>query len=296
MNYREGKDNSSEVSYLCTKSSRMQYWKGDGNTPSKDRVRVSTSRLQLIEQFLAVMMRLRLGLYVRDVANRFSISVSSYSSYFTTWLNLMHAELEVINVFPPRDIITRTIPNSFKDRYPSIRVIVDCTEIFIQKVSSLLNQSLTFSSYKHHNTLKFLVGITPSGVISFLSEGWGGRVSDREITIECVVLDLLEPGDSVMADKGFTINDLHVKRQCALNIPPFRGIKDQFTTDEVFQTQEIAQLRIHVERSIGRVKNFHILEGVLPLSIAPLSTKIFQRCCWLTNLNVPLVQDDINDL
>ncbi|XP_076071975.1 uncharacterized protein LOC143043658 [Mytilus galloprovincialis] len=282
--------------YLCAKSSRMQYWKGDGNTPSKDRVRVSTSRLQPIEQFLAVMMRLRLGLYVRDVADRFSISVSSYSSYFTTWLNLIHAELEVINIFPPRDIITRTMPNSFKDRYPSTRVIIDCTEIFIQKASSLLNQSLTYSSYKHHNTLKFLVGITPSGVISFVSEGWGRRVSDREITIECGILDLLEPGDNVMADKGFTINDLLVKRQCALNIPPFRGIKDQFTTDEVFQTQEIAQLRIHVERSIGRVKNFHILEGVLPLSIAPLSTKIFQTCCWLTNLDVPLVQDDINDL
>ncbi|CAC5415472.1 unnamed protein product [Mytilus coruscus] len=123
-----------------------------------------------------------------------------------------------------------------------------------------------------------------------------GRVSDRELTSECGILDLLEPGDSVMADKGFTISDLLAKRQCALNIPPFRGIKDQFTTEEVFQTQEIAQLRIHVERSIGRVKNFHILEGVLPLSIAPLSTKIFQTCCWLTNLDVPLVQDDINDL
>lgn len=112
----------------------MQYWKGDGNTPSKDRVRVSTSRLQPIEQFLAVMMRLRLGWYVRDVADRFSISVSSYSSYFTTWLNLIHAELEVINVFPPRDIITRTMPNSFKDRYPSTRVIIDCTEYLFRKL------------------------------------------------------------------------------------------------------------------------------------------------------------------
>ncbi|CAG2217131.1 unnamed protein product [Mytilus edulis] len=40
---------------------------GDVKTPSKDRVRMSTSRLQLIEQFLAVMMRLRLGLYAWDI-------------------------------------------------------------------------------------------------------------------------------------------------------------------------------------------------------------------------------------
>ncbi|CAG2252741.1 unnamed protein product [Mytilus edulis] len=118
------------------------------------------------------------------------------------------------------------------------------------------------------------VGITPSGVISFVLEDWGGRVSDRELTSECGILDLLELGDSVMADKGFTISAFVAKRQCAFNnIPPFRGIKNQFSTAEVFQTQEIAQLCFHAERSIERVKNFHIVEGVLPLSIAPLSTK-----------------------
>lgn len=274
----------------------MQYWKGDGNTPSKDRTRASKTRIHPIEQFMAVMMRLRLGLFVRDVSDRFSISVSTFSCYFTTWINLIHAELEVINDFPSREVVNRTMPDCFLKRYPSTRVIIDCTELFIQKASSLVNQSVTFSNYKHHNTLKFLVGITPAGVISFVSEGWGGKVSDRELTIECGILDLLEPGDSVMADKGFTISDLLEKRHCKLNIPPFRGIKDQFTTEEVFQTQEIAKLRIHVERSIGRVKNFHILEGVLPLTIAPLSTKIFQTCCWLTNLDVPLVQNDKTDV
>ena len=59
--------------------------------------------------------------------------------------------------------------------------------------------------------------------------------------------------------------------------------------DDVFKTQGIAQLRIHVERSIGRVKNFHILEGVIPITKLPLISKIFQVCCWLTNLDIPLV-------
>lgn len=59
--------------------------------------------------------------------------------------------------------------------------------------------------------------------------------------------------------------------------------------DDVFKTQGIAQLRIHVERSIGRVKNFYILEGVIPITKLPLISKIFQVCCWLTNLDLPLV-------
>ena len=67
------------------------------------------------------------------------------------------------------------------------------------------------------------------------------------------------------------------------------GSANQFSTDDIYKTQEIAQLRIHVERSIGRVKNFHILEGVVPLSIVPLISKVFQVCCWLTNFDYPLV-------
>lgn len=118
----------------------------------------------------------------------------------------------------------RTMPESFKAKYPSTRVIIDCTELFIQSSSSLINQSLTFSSYKHHTTVKFLVGISPSGVITFVSDAWPGKTSDRQLTEECGLLELLEPNDSVMADKGFTIADLLEKRQCFLNIPPFRGI------------------------------------------------------------------------
>ena len=93
------------------------------------------------------------------------------------------------------------MPDIFKPKYESVRAILDCTEIYVQRSSSILNQALTFSNYKHHNTLKFLVGITPSGVISFVSEAWGGRASHSHI------LDLLDENFTVMADKGFLIED-----------------------------------------------------------------------------------------
>lgn len=137
--------------------------------------------------------------------------------------------------------------------------------------------------------MKFLIGISPAGVISFVSDAWGGETSERQIVIDSGILNLLEPGDNVMADKGFTIRDLLLEKGCTLNIPPF-NTKGQFLVDEILYTQEIAKVRIHVERSIGRVKCFHIFDGVMPLSLAPLLKQMFQVASFLTNLDVPLIE------
>lgn len=114
--------------------------------------------------------------------------------------------------------------------------------------------------------------------------------TDSQMIERTCLLDLIEEGDGVMADKGFTIKDMLEKKGCTLNIPPFRSSSNQFTTQEVLNTQEIAKLRIHVERAIGRVKNFHIFDGVLSLSLVPLSSQMFSVWCWITNLDVPLIE------
>lgn len=124
----------------------MTYWRGQGQTTASDRVRMSSSYLSPIDQFFAVLMRLKVGLFIQDIAERFQISSASFSMIFTTWISLLHAELKFLNPFPSKDIINRTMPQSFKVKYPSTRVIIDCTELFIQTSSSILNQSLTFSN------------------------------------------------------------------------------------------------------------------------------------------------------
>lgn len=60
----------------------------------------------------------------------------------------------------------------------------------------------------------------------------------------------------------------------SLNIPPFRSSLSQCSSED-----EIAKLWIHVERSIVRVKNVHIFDGIHSLSLLPLASQISDACC-----------------
>ena len=180
-------------------------------------------------------------------------------------------------------MVNDTMPACFKAHYPLTRVIIDCTEIFIQMPSSFRAQS------QSHNTAKDLVGISPSGMITFISHLYGGHVSDKAITQSCGLIDLLEAGYVVMADKGFDIQDLLVPHRVILNFPPFLREKDQLSVEEA-ETRRIASVRIHIERAIECVKNYRILQGVVPLSIREQLDYIRFICCMLTNFLPPLVE------
>ena len=102
-----------------------------------------------------------------------------------------------------------------------VAVIIDCFEVFINKPFNLQARAATWSNYKHHNTIKFLIGIAPQGVISFISQAWGGRASDKYITENCGILSKLQPGDIILADHGFDVNESAALFCGEVKIPPF---------------------------------------------------------------------------
>ena len=64
-------------------------------------------------------------------------------------------------------------------KFPHTRIIIDCSEVFCKRPSGLQARKQLFLNYKHHTTVEFLVGISPSGVMSYVSDMWGGRASDK---------------------------------------------------------------------------------------------------------------------
>ena len=88
-----------------------------------------------------------------------------------------------------------------------------------------------------------------------MSSLYVGRISDKKITKDCGILDLLEPGDQIMADRGFDIAD-DLPSGVTLNIPAFLNGNDLLTLEEETSTRKIASARVHVERAIVRIKNY----------------------------------------
>ena len=134
------------------------------------------------------------------------------------------------------------MPLCFKETYPTTRCIIDCTELFVQVPSSLAGQSALYSSYKHHVTYKGRIGIAPSGAITFVSQLFPGSLSNKEITCRSGYLNpgFWQQGDSVMADRGFTIEENLKDLGVTLNIPAFLDGRDQLERDEVIESQSIA--------------------------------------------------------
>ena len=190
------------------------------------------------------------------------------------------------------------MPNSFKEMYPNNIVIIDCTELKIQCPSALVMQSQSYSSYKSTNTLKGLVGIEPNGGFIFVSQLYTGSISDKEIVKRSGFLEILKrkieveeilDQDSIMADKGFEIVKELADIGLNLNIPPFLKNKRQFNLDEVIQTQSIARHRIHVERAIGKVRNFAIFQSKFRISLLGSVNLIWTVCCLLSDFMDPIL-------
>ena len=92
-----------------------------------------------------------------------------------------------------------------------------------------------------------------------------------------------------MADRGFTIKDMLHKHGAELNLPPFLDGRKQFPAEEVSRSRSIASLRIHVERAIGRMKNYKIISGTFRLKLARIANQIVTVVAYLSNFQSSLV-------
>ena len=107
------------------------------------------------------LMKLRLNVFDEDLAFRFGVHRTIVSRNFHYVLNVMYVKTNHLIKWPDRDALRSTMPTSFRKFFKSCAVIIDCSEVFVERPLNLLARAQMWSNYKHHSMVKFLIGITP---------------------------------------------------------------------------------------------------------------------------------------
>ena len=243
-------------------------------------------------KFFLMLAKLRLHLSNYQLSLLAQLSEAAVSDLFSTWVCFCYFQWKELNIFPDSDINEFHMPYDFHEKYPQTRVIIDGLEIPITKPKMPVAQQATFSTYKNGNTLKCIVGCTAGGLISHIPDSFGGSASDRSLVMINDMTDKLDAHDAIMADKGFSVQDLYESRDIAVNIPTFVKKTNRLSNKAVIHDRKVASKRVHVERVIGLAKTYKILATKLTPNEIALGSQIMFVCFMLCNFRRRIVPDN----
>ena len=254
----------------------------NGNKPS----------LPVKDQFFMTLIKLRQYQPNFELSRDFKICETDVYNIVVTWIRFMSLQWREIDIWPCRDIVHFYSPADFKSKFPTTRVVVDGAEFPMKKPSVPAAQQVTYSTYKNKNTAKVLVGVTPGGQVSYVSPAYGGSTSDRQIVERSQLPTMCDAKDTIMADKGFDVQDIFAPYDVGINIPTFFKKKNRMSGETVLKDRKIASKRVHVERVIGLGKTYKILCNPLKHSESLLASDISFICYMLVNFRPCIVPKD----
>ena len=246
-------------------------------------------QLDIADQLFLTLVKLRTYKPNFELSRLFCITETDVYVTFVTWIRFMSLQWREINLWPDRVTIDTFAPLDMKQNFPTTRVIVDGTEMPVKKPKLPGAQQVSFSTYKNRNTAKALIGVSPGGLVSFVSDAYGGSTTDRQIVERCGLTQLVEPGDSIMADKGFDVQDIFAPYDVTVNMPTFFRKRNRISNKTLNRDRKISSKHVHVERVIGLGKTYKILATPMNQTEAALSSDIVFVCYMLVNFRPCIV-------
>ena len=105
----------------------------------------------------------------QDMAYQLNVSLATFTRSFDSTLGVHAARLSFEIKWPSREALRLSMPMCFRENFGNkVAVIIDCFEINSQKPTGQANPIHVYSKYKHAHTVKYMIGITPQGSISFI--------------------------------------------------------------------------------------------------------------------------------
>ncbi|XP_022082443.1 uncharacterized protein LOC110974844 [Acanthaster planci] len=246
-------------------------------------------------EFVMVLMRLRRNLPLQDLAYRFNVSTATASRLFERWIDTMDIRFSHLIMFPDKDLMDSCIAKEFATALGNHRnlIFVHCIELHVDWPRCWVKRS----NRKNPEEVKFLIGLSPCGLIGFVSKVWIGKEAPNDqmgLIKQSGLVDLLHCNDIVLStpDFDFSQSGLYAakvtppdisdgtKRLCAINL----------SEDSAKRIAGI--VRVQTEGVIRSLRQkYQILEGRLQVELVKRRNgridshmdKIVRVCCSLIN-------------
>ena len=147
-------------------------------------------------------------------------------------------------------------------------------------------QRATWAEYKHHNTVKSLICVSPNSGITSISKACTGRL-DQKSTLESGFLDHIPQFTTIMADLDFNLIDKCTRRNIHFEIPQQKR-NNSDDTSSAKQDLSTAKVCILVEQVIRHLKTFKIFSNEIPTSLLKLVNGMFIVCAVICNFKEQL--------
>ena len=243
---------------------------GGGITSKGEKVQSRQKFFRGLNGLCFTLFVMRTALPIASASALFGVHETTGGRAFTTWLNFLSRSLQPLVRLPclVREV-QNLAPKNFLDKgYGNCVIVLDATELEIPRTWQTDMNWACYSTYKGRQTAKVLVGITPAGAICHVGPAYPGRMTDADVVKKSGLLQSMKEaglsghGLLVISDKGFNaISPLLIKEDLLYVAPPYKRQREsQFTGADMESQWEVANLRIHVERAIGGMKNWRILQ------------------------------------
>uniref|UniRef100_A0A1A7Z2F6 THAP-type domain-containing protein n=2 Tax=Iconisemion striatum TaxID=60296 RepID=A0A1A7Z2F6_9TELE len=240
------------------------------------------TKLSHFQMVLLTFMRLKLGLPMEHISGLFGLQPATAHAAFEDTISVLYARLASLVSWPDRERLGGSVPQQFMETFEGLyTVIVDCFDVSIE----------TPSDVEATLRLKYLTGITAQGVISFISSGLSGCMSDREIAESCGLLDYLLVDDIVLAGRGFDVEE-SVGMMCA-EVKTLTNGRHHLLPKTAEETKQVSHLKPQIQKVIGVVCNtYKILSSDIPVRMiescegesVTFLDKVVTVCCAVTNM------------
>lgn len=235
-------------------------------------------RYNVFEQFFMTLLILRRHQGFEEISMLYQITLKQVANIFITWIRLMASQWKDLDLWLDRETVTATMPLNFQEKYPKARVVLHAIECPIKRPGCALPQPVTFSKIKNRNTIKFLIGIAPNGLITYVSPSYGGSATDREIVEKSNILHRFDDGDEILVDRGLKIQDLFSSYGVTVND------KHKFFKKGKKMRMGKCKGSVKVERTFSMLKSYQIFKQSFNQTETMLSSEIALVCAVLVNL------------